>query len=75
MNTIMNKARRAEEENANEEVPPQDPQNPQDHIEESAMSNVDIRATIHCLTKVMDMHVARNNRVNVNPNVSLPHLE
>lgn len=36
----MTNARRAEEENVNEVVPPQAPQNPQVLIEEDDMSNV-----------------------------------
>ena len=40
MNTRRKNVRRAAEENLNEAVPPQAPQNPQDHIEEGDMSNV-----------------------------------
>ena len=52
MNTSWNNARRTEEENFNEAVPPQDPQNPQVPIGEADMSNVEITLAIHRLTQV-----------------------
>ncbi|KAH0639227.1 hypothetical protein KY285_035813 [Solanum tuberosum] len=70
MNTRRNNARRAGEENVNEAVPPQTPQNPQVPIEEGAMSNVEIRSAIHNLTQVLASQVARDARVQVNPNAS-----
>ena len=70
MNTRRNNARRADEENVNEAVPPQAPQNPQVPIEEGAMSNVEIRSAIHNLTQVLATQVARDARVQVNPNAS-----
>ncbi|WMV38121.1 hypothetical protein MTR67_031506 [Solanum verrucosum] len=51
-------------------VPPQAPQNPQVHIEEGAISNVEIRSAIHNLTYVLATEVARDARVQVNPNAS-----
>ena len=45
MSTSWNNARRTEEENFNEAVPPQDPQNPQVPIEERTLTNVEIRAS------------------------------
>ncbi|TMX02854.1 hypothetical protein EJD97_019545 [Solanum chilense] len=65
---IRNNARRAEEENLNEAVPPQDPKNPQLPIEEGAMSNVAIRANIHTLNQGLATQVARDSMVHVNPN-------
>ncbi|TMX05345.1 hypothetical protein EJD97_023855, partial [Solanum chilense] len=65
-----NNARRAEEENVNEVVPPQAPQNPQDPIGQGGMSNVEITASIHILTQVLATQVARDARVHVNPNGS-----
>ena len=70
MNTRRNNARRAGEENVNEAVPPQAPQNPQVPIEEGAMSNVEIRSAIQNLTQVLATQVARDARVQVNPNAS-----
>ena len=46
MNTRRNNAQRVGEENANEAVPPLAPQNSQVPIEQGAMSNLEIRATI-----------------------------
>ncbi|WMV49970.1 hypothetical protein MTR67_043355 [Solanum verrucosum] len=63
-------ARRAGEENVNEVVPPQAPQNPQVPIEEGAISNVEIRSAIHNLTQVLATQVARDARVQMNPNAS-----
>ncbi|XP_049360185.1 uncharacterized protein LOC125824884, partial [Solanum verrucosum] len=70
MNTRRKNARRAGEENVNELVPPQTPQNPQVPIEEVVMSNVEIRSAIHNLTQVLATQVARDARVQVNPNAS-----
>ena len=70
MNTKRNNARRAGEENVNEAGPPQAPQNLQVPIEEGAMSNVEIRSAIHNLTQVLATQVARDARVQVNPNAS-----
>ena len=50
MNTRRTNARRAEEENVNEKVPPKAPQNPHVPIEEGSISNVEIRLAIHSLT-------------------------
>ena len=70
MNTRNNNARRVEEENVSEVVPPPAPQNPQVPIEEGAMSNVEIRAPIYSLTQVLVTQVARDARVQVNLNAS-----
>ena len=70
MNTRKNIDRTTEEENSNEMVPPQAPQNPQVPIEEGAMSYVEIRASIYSLTQVLATQVARNFRVQVNPNAN-----
>ena len=70
MNTRRNNARRVEEENVNEAVPPQAPQNPQVPIEGVVMSNVKIRAAIHSLTQVLATTIGRDVRVQVNPNAS-----
>ena len=53
MSTRRNIARRVEDENLNEAVHLQTSQNPQVPIEEGAMSNVEIRATIHSLRQVL----------------------
>ena len=70
MNTRRNNAQRAEEENVNEVVPPQALQTPQVPIEERAMSKVEIREAIHSLTQVLTTQVARDARVQVDPNAS-----
>jgi len=46
-------ARRAQEENVNEEVPPQVPQDPQVTNDEGAMTTVEIRAALQTLTQLM----------------------
>ncbi|TMX05034.1 hypothetical protein EJD97_003169, partial [Solanum chilense] len=63
---------RSGDENLNESVPPQAPQNPQVPIEEGAMYNVEIRSAIHSLTQVLATQVARDTRVQVNPNDNTP---
>ena len=45
-------------------------QNPQVPIQEGVMSNVEIRSAIHNLTQVLATQVARDIRVQVNPNAS-----
>ena len=62
MNTRRNNAQKEVEENFNEAVHPQAPQNPQVPTEEGALSNVDIRSSIHNLTQVSATHVARDER-------------
>ena len=54
----------------NEPVPPQAPQNLQVPIKGGAMSNVEIRSAIHNLTQLLSTQVARDARVQVNPNAS-----
>ena len=54
----------------NEAVPSRAPQNPQVPIEEGAMSNVEIRPAIHCLSEVLSIQVSRDARVQVNPNAN-----
>ena len=54
----------------NEAVPPQAPQNPQVPTEEGAMSSIEIKSTIYSLTQVLATLVARDARVQVNPNAS-----
>ncbi|TMX01860.1 hypothetical protein EJD97_023393, partial [Solanum chilense] len=54
----------------NEEVPPQAPQNPQVPIDEGAMSNVEIRSSIHSLMQMLATQVSRDTRVQVNPNAN-----
>ena len=70
MNTRRTNARRAKEDNVNEKIPSQASQNPQVPIEEVVMSNVNIRDAKHSLTQVLATQVARDNRVQVNPNVN-----
>ncbi|TMX02343.1 hypothetical protein EJD97_021901 [Solanum chilense] len=65
MNIRRNNVRRANEENVNETVPPQDPQNPQVSIEEGT-----IRAVIYSLSQVLATQVSRDTRVQVNPSAS-----
>lgn len=67
MNTRRNNSPRFEEENFNEAVHPQAPQNPQVPFEEGAMSNIEIRSAIHCLTQVLASHVCMDTSVQVNP--------
>ena len=62
-----NDSQRVKEENVNELVPPPTPQNPQVPMEEGAMSNVEIRVTIHSLTQVLAIQVSRDTRVQVVP--------
>ena len=45
-------------EKLNKVVPPSAPQNPEVHIEEGVMSNVEIRASNHSLTQVLSTQVA-----------------
>ena len=53
MNTRRNNARTVEEENVNEVVPPPAQENPQVSIKEGAISNIQIRETIHSLNEVL----------------------
>ena len=62
MNTRRNNAQKEVEENFDEAVHPQAPQNPQVPTEEGALSNVDIRPSIHSLTHVSSTQVARDAR-------------
>ena len=70
MNTRRNNAQKEVEENFNEAVHPQAPQNPQVPTEEGAMSSIEIKSTIYSLTQVLATLVARDARVQVNPNAS-----
>ena len=63
MNTRRNNSRRSKEENVNIVVAPLASQNPQVPIEEGAMSNMEIRASIHSLTQVLVTQFARDSRV------------
>ena len=56
------------EDNLHDAVPPQATQSPQVIIEEGPMSNVEIRSDIHRLTQVLGTQVARDARVQRNPN-------
>ena len=72
MNTRMNNAGMAGEENFNDVVPPQAPQNPQIPIEEGATSNMYIRSSIQTVTQVLTNQVANDARVQVNPMLTSP---
>ena len=58
----------------NEKIPSQASQNPQVPIEEVVMSNVNIRDAKHSLTQVLATQVARDSRVQVNPNANTTTL-
>uniref|UniRef100_M1DPA3 Gag-pol polyprotein n=1 Tax=Solanum tuberosum TaxID=4113 RepID=M1DPA3_SOLTU len=84
MDTRKGNARRAQEENVNDEVPPQAPQDPQAPNDEEVMTNVEIRAAFQTLTQLITVQaqtvttqaqimVAQSNqevRPRVEPNVS-----
>ncbi|KAK4724018.1 hypothetical protein R3W88_026797 [Solanum pinnatisectum] len=84
MNTRRGNARRVQEEDVNEGVPPQDPQDPQAPNDEGVMSNIEIRAAFQALTQLMTVqtqgvttqaqvittHANREVGPQVNPNVS-----
>ncbi|TMX04366.1 hypothetical protein EJD97_009392, partial [Solanum chilense] len=70
INIINTNARRVDEENLNEVVPPHASQNPKVLIKEGAMSNIEIRKAIRSLTQVLATQVARDTRVQVNPNAN-----
>ena len=52
----------------NEAAPSPAPQNPQVPIEKGDMSNLEIGSYIHSLTQVLATQVARDTRMQVNPN-------
>ena len=57
----------------NEAVPPPAPQNPYVPIEEGAMSNIEIRASIHSLKQVLATKLSSDSRVQVNPMLAPSH--
>uniref|UniRef100_M1DLV7 Gag-pol polyprotein n=1 Tax=Solanum tuberosum TaxID=4113 RepID=M1DLV7_SOLTU len=74
MTTRRVNARRMEEENVNERVPPQDPQDPQVPqvpIDPTTMKNVEIRSALQILAQVMTDQVNKDTRTHVNPIVNM----